>query len=61
MSEDRTAIVTGAARGIGGAIAQRLAKEGKAVAVLDLDQADSEAAAKANDELEGFYPAVDRR
>ena len=47
MSEDRTAIVTGAARGIGGAIAQRLAKEGKAVAVLDVDPANSEAAAKA--------------
>jgi 3-oxoacyl-[acyl-carrier protein] reductase len=45
VSEDRIAIVTGAARGIGAAIAQRLAKEGKAVAVLDLDQANSEAAA----------------
>ena len=35
----RTAIVTGAARGIGAATAIRLAKDGNAVAVLDLDEA----------------------
>jgi len=34
----RVAIVTGAARGIGAAIAQRLHRDGLAVAVLDLDE-----------------------
>lgn len=39
MPETRTAIVTGAARGIGAGVAARLASDGMKVAVLDLDEA----------------------
>ena len=39
MSEARTAIVTGGARGIGAGVAQRLASDGLKVAVVDLDEA----------------------
>jgi 3-oxoacyl-[acyl-carrier protein] reductase len=39
MSSTRTAVVTGAARGIGAAVAARIAADGLAVAVIDLDEA----------------------
>lgn len=43
MTEPRTAIVTGAGRGIGAAIAQRLATEGHRIAVIDLREEDTAA------------------
>jgi NAD(P)-dependent dehydrogenase (short-subunit alcohol dehydrogenase family) len=45
MTQQRVAVVTGGASGIGLACAERLARDGAAVAVLDLDGAAAEAAA----------------
>ncbi|MFC0032315.1 3-oxoacyl-ACP reductase FabG [Micromonospora chaiyaphumensis] len=42
MTTTRTAVVTGAARGIGAGVATRLARDGFAVAVVDLDEAAGE-------------------
>ena len=44
---DRPALVTGAARGIGLAIARRFAAEGARVALLDVDGPGAEGAARA--------------
>lgn len=45
--KDKVCVVTGAAQGIGQAIAERLAREGAKVVVADLDEAKASATAKA--------------
>src|SRR3954463_174197 len=54
----RVAIVTGAARGIGAATALRLARDGFAVAVLDLDEAAAKGTVEGIESAGGRAPAV---
>lgn len=54
----RVAIVTGAARGIGAGVAKRLAADGMAVAVLDLDEASCQDTVKAIQDEGGTALAV---
>jgi len=54
----RVAVVTGAARGIGAATAKRLAMDGHAVGVLDLDESDCADTVKAVEAIGGRALAV---
>ncbi|MEI2764882.1 MAG: SDR family oxidoreductase [Dermatophilaceae bacterium] len=58
MSTPRTAIVTGAARGIGAGVAKRLGADGHSVGVLDLDEAACATTVKAITDAGGKAIAV---
>ena len=58
MNDTRIAIVTGAARGIGAEVARRLASDGMAVAILDLDESACAVVAKSITEAGGRSIAV---
>ena len=60
--KDRTVLVTGGANGIGAAIARRLAQEGCAVGILDLDAASGETLVGEIKAAggEGWFCALDR-
>src|SRR5687767_6403647 len=56
--QDRVAIITGAAQGIGQAIAQGLAREGAAVVIADLQEAKAQETAASINEAGGRALAV---
>ncbi|MGV9245333.1 SDR family oxidoreductase [Streptomyces sp. NPDC003710] len=58
MQRSVTAVVTGAARGIGAAIARRLSAEGRAIAAVDIDSVECERVTREINERGGTAVAV---
>ena len=58
--DDRVALITGAGRGIGLAIAKRLARNGSAVCITDLDGELAQAAAAAIEDARSASAATSR-